>query len=67
MIPIKNAPRGETTSQLAVIATRPASAPLRHMDTSGFLYLIQVMIRQAVAATAGAMLVVTKTVAIVVV
>ena len=54
------APRGVTMSQPAVMATRPARAPLRVMDTSGFLYRIQVMIMVETVATAAARLVVTK-------
>ncbi len=57
---MKNAPIGDTTSHPAVIATSPASAPFKVMETSGFLYLIQVIIITIAAAAAAAMLVVTK-------
>ena len=33
--PMKKAPKGETVSQPAVIATRPAREPFRVMETSG--------------------------------
>ena len=58
--PMKNAPTGVTASHPAVMATRPAREPLRVMDTSGFLYRIQVIIITAVVAVAAARLVVTK-------
>ena len=38
--PITAAPKQSVTSQGAVIATRPASEALRHIDTSGLPYLI---------------------------
>ena len=51
---------GETVSQPAVIATRPARDPFRDIETSGFLYLIHVMARTVTVATAAARFVVTK-------
>ena len=36
MMPIAAAPAGVTTSQPAVMATRPAREPLSVMETSGF-------------------------------
>ena len=54
-------PKASVTSQGAVIATRPASDALRHMETSGLPYLIQVKIIHVTVASAGAMVVVTKT------
>ena len=43
------------------MATRPAREAFRHMDTSGLPYLIQVKIIHITVATAGAIVVVTKT------
>ena len=51
------APAVSVTSQGAVIATRPAKEALRHMETSGFPYLIQVKIIHTTVATAGAIVV----------
>ena len=51
---------GDTVSQPAVIATRPAKLPFNDMETSGFLYLIHVIIITVQVATAAARLVVTK-------
>ena len=45
----------------AVIATRPASEALSVIESSGFLYLIQVKIIVVIVATAAARFVVTKT------
>ena len=58
---MKNAPTGLTISQPAVMATRPARVPLKVMETSGFLYRIQVKIMVAQVATAAAMLVFMNT------
>ena len=60
MIPMIAADVGETVSQPAVIATRPARDPFSDIETSGFLYLTHVMIRTVTVATAAARLVVTK-------
>lgn len=60
MMPIRAAPTGDTASQPAVIPTRPAKAPLRVIETSGFVYRTQVMIIVAVAAQAAAKVVVTE-------
>ena len=57
------APGIDTTSQPAVIATRPASEPLRVMDTSGLPYFIQVIVIATIDETAGATVVVIKTLA----
>ena len=54
---MKKAPTGETQSQGAVMATRPASAALNVMDTSGLPYLIQVKSIAVTVATAAARLV----------
>ncbi len=43
-----------------MIATRPASEALRHIDTSGLPYLIHVNIIQTTVAMAGAIVVVRK-------
>ena len=57
------APRQSVTSQGAVIATSPAREAFRHIDTSGLPYLIHVKIIQVTVATAGATVVVRKTLA----
>ena len=54
------APDASVTSQGAVIATRPANDALRHIETSGFLYLIHVKIIHVTVAIAGATVVVRK-------
>ena len=59
--PIKNAPTGVTQSHPAVIATSPARAALKVMDTSGFPYRSQVKIIAAQVATAAAILVLNMT------
>ena len=56
-----NAPVTSVTSQGAVIATRPAREALRHMETSGLPYLIQVKIIHTTVAIAGATVVVKNT------
>ena len=53
------APNASVTSQGAVIATRPASEALRHIETSGLPYLSHVKIIHTTVATAGAIVVVT--------
>ena len=53
-------PRASTTSQPAVIATRPAREALRLIETSGLPFLIQVKIIVTQVATAGAQVVVKK-------
>ena len=55
-----HAPSASAVSQGAVIATRPASEALRHMETSGFPNLIHVKIIVVTVAIAGAMVVATK-------
>ena len=57
---MQKAPTGVTMSQPAVMPTRPAKAPLSVMETSGFLYLIQVMVMAPMAATAAERFVLTK-------
>lgn len=42
-IPITNDPNTFTASHPAVIATKPANEPFKHIATSGFPYLIQVI------------------------
>ncbi len=64
IIPMMAAPVGETASHPAVMATKPARAPLSVMETSGFLYLSQVKTMVAVAAKAAARFVVTMMVAV---
>ena len=59
-MPIIAALTGETVSQPAVIATRPANEPFNVIETSGLPYLIQVKIIVVTVATAAAMFVVTK-------
>ncbi len=61
MMPIAAAPNGLTASQPAVIATRPAKEPFKVMETSGFLYLIHVVIIVATVAVAAARLVLKNT------
>ena len=53
-------PKASVTSQPAVIATSPASDALRHIETSGLPYFIQVKIIHTTVAIAGAIVVVTK-------
>ena len=53
-------PKASTVSQGAVIATSPAREALRHIETSGLPYLIQVKIIHTTVATAGAIVVVTN-------
>ena len=55
------APNASVTSQGAVIATRPASEALRHIDTSGLPYLTHVKIIHTTVAIDGAIVVVTNT------
>ena len=59
-IPMMAADVGDTVSHPAVMATSPARAPFRDMDTSGFLYSIQVIAITVMVATAAARLVVTN-------
>ena len=54
------APKASVTSHPAVIATRPASEALRHIETSGLPYLTHVNIIHTTVAIAGAIVVVTK-------
>ena len=54
------APSASTLAQPAVMATRPASEALRHMETSGFPFFLQVNSMQVTVATAGAIVVVPK-------
>ena len=58
--PMKKAPTPSTTSQGAVMATRPAREAFRHMETSGLPFLIQVKIMHTTVAVAGAMVVVLR-------
>ena len=58
--PIIIEPVASTTSQGAVIATKPASEAFKHMDTSGFPYLTHVKIIHTTVATAGAIVVAMK-------
>ena len=62
-IPIMNDPNTFTASHPAVIATKPAKEPFKHIATSGFPYLIQVINITVHVATAGATVVVAKIVA----
>ena len=55
------APAQSVTSHGAVIATNPARDAFRHMETSGFPYLIQVKSIHTTVATAGATVVVRNT------
>ena len=55
------APKQSVVSQGAVMATRPASDALRHMDTSGLPYFTQVKIMQTTVAMEGATVVVRNT------
>ena len=59
--PMMNAPNGETASQPAVMATRPAREPFRVMETSGLPYRFQVKIMVTQVATAAARLVLKQT------
>ena len=59
--PITTAPNASVTSQGAVIATRPASEALRHIETSGLPYLTHVNIIHTTVAIEGAIVVVTNT------
>ena len=54
-------PKASVTSQGAVIATRPASDALRHIETSGLPYFTHVKIMHVTVASAGAIVVVTNT------
>ena len=58
--PMTMAPKQSVTSQGAVMATSPARDAFRHMDTSGFPYLIQVKIMHTTVAMAGATVLVRK-------
>ena len=55
--PMTAEPSASTAWQPAVMATSPASEPLSVMETSGFLFLIQVKHMVAVVETAVAMVV----------
>ena len=54
------APKASKASHPAVIPTRPAREALRHIETSGLPFLIQVYNKVVQVATAGAIVVVTK-------
>jgi len=58
--PMMIAPVASTTSQGAVIATRPASEAFKHIDTSGLPYLSHVNIIHTTVAIAGAIVVAIK-------
>ncbi len=58
--PIIQDPNASTTSHPAVTATKPASAPLSDIETSGFPLLIHVNIIVTQVAIAGAQVVVTN-------
>ena len=58
--PMIAAPSASTSAQPAVTPTRPASEPLRHIETSGLPFLIHVKIIVVTVATAGATVVVRK-------
>ena len=58
--PMKNAPVAETLLQPAVTATSPAKDPLSVIDTSGFLYFIQVIIITPTVDVAAAIVVVVN-------
>ena len=60
------APKPSTFAHPAVIATKPAREPFKHMDTSGLPYLTHVTIITVTVANAGANVVVAKICAILV-
>ena len=59
-IPMIAEPIASTSAQPAVTATRPASEALRHIETSGLPFLIQVKSIHVTVATAGAIVVVRR-------
>ena len=58
--PTTTEPRASRLAQPAVIPTSPAREALRHIETSGLPFLIQVKSIQTTVATPGAMVVVRK-------